>query len=366
MIFPEKLAAAENRYEELNLRLTDPECLGNRELYAKTLREHADLEETVLTYREYKQALAEHDEILEALGSGPDPEFRELLKAELEENNGKIPELERKLMVLLTPKDPNDSKNVIVEIRAGAGGEEAALFGTVLMRMYTHYAEAKGYTVELVDINETELGGVKEAVFSVEGRGAYSRLKFESGVHRVQRVPATESQGRIHTSTATVAVLPEAEELDVELDPNDVDIDIYRSSGAGGQHINKTDSAIRLTHRPTGIVVTCQDQRSQLKNKEKAFKVLYSKLYELEQEAQNKALSGERRAQVGTGDRSERVRTYNYPQNRVTDHRIDLTLYRLDSILEGDLDEIIDALIASEQAEKLAAAGETGKAGADA
>ena len=351
----EKLAAAENRYEELNIKLTEPDVISDREQYAKLLSEHAGLEEIVNAYRAYKKAVGEREEVLEELGSGGvDPEFKELLKAELDEKNEETEKLERELKILLTPKDPNDDKNVFVEIRAGAGGEEAALFGAVLYRMYVHYAESRGWSSEIVDISETELGGIKEIVFSVSGKGAYSRLKYESGVHRVQRVPTTESSGRIHTSTATVAVLPEADAASVTLDPDDVEIDIYRSSGAGGQHINKTDSAIRLTHKPTGIVVTCQDQRSQLKNKEKAFKVLYSKLYELEVTAREEAVSKERRSQVGTGDRSERIRTYNYPQNRVTDHRIDFTLYKLDAVLGGDLDEIIDALITDDQAKKLA------------
>ncbi|MBP5780982.1 MAG: peptide chain release factor 1 [Clostridia bacterium] len=351
----EKLAAAENRYEELNIKLTEPDVISDREQYAKLLSEHAGLEEIVNAYRAYKKAVGEREEVLEELGSGGvDPEFKELLKAELDEKNEETEKLERELKILLTPKDPNDDKNVFVEIRAGAGGEEAALFGAVLYRMYVHYAESRGWSAEIVDISETELGGIKEIVFSVSGKGAYSRLKYESGVHRVQRVPTTESSGRIHTSTATVAVLPEADAASVTPDPDDVEIDIYRSSGAGGQHNNKTDSAIRLTHKPTGIVVTCQDQRSQLKNKEKAFKVLYSKLYELEVTAREEAVSKERRSQVGTGDRSERIRTYNYPQNRVTDHRIDLTLYKLDAVLGGDLDEIIDALITDDQAKKLA------------
>lgn len=355
----EKLTAAENRYEELNLRLTEPDVIANRELYAKLLSEHSELGEIVTVFRQYKDAAAQRKEVLRELENGSHPaEFKELLKAELEEKTEETGRLERELKILLTPKDPNDGKNVFMEIRAGAGGEEAALFAAVLYGMYAHYAQSRGWTVEVVDVSETELGGIKEIVFSVDGKGAYSRLKYESGVHRVQRVPSTESSGRIHTSTATVAVLPEAEEASVTLDPDDVEIDIYRSSGAGGQHINKTDSAIRLTHKPTGIVVTCQDQRSQLKNKEKAFKVLYSKLYEMEVTAKDEALSKERRSQVGTGDRSERIRTYNYPQNRVTDHRIDLTLYRLESVLGGDLDEIIDALITDDQAKKLSGASE--------
>jgi peptide chain release factor 1 len=266
---------------------------------------------------------------------------------------------ERELKILLMPKDPNDDKDVIVEIRAGAGGEEAALFAAVLMRMYTHYAESKGWTVNLLDSNPTEIGGFKEVVFEVEGKGAYSRLKFESGVHRVQRVPATESSGRIHTSTVTVAVLPEADELDeIEINPNDIEVDTYRASGAGGQHVNKTSSAIRITHLPTGIVVTCQDQRSQHKNREKAMRVLKAKLNDIERQKQSSEVAENRKAQVGTGDRSERIRTYNYPQRRVTDHRIGYTLYRIDEFLNGDIDEILDALITSDQAEKLSASEE--------
>lgn len=349
----EKLQTAENRYEELNQKLTDPEVIGNRELYGKILQEHSELSEIVDTFRAYKKAVEDRDSARSMLSGQLEPDFRELVKTEFEEQTALAEELNEKLKELLTPKDPNDNKNVIVEIRGGAGGEEAALFAAVLYRMYVHYAESRGWSTDIVDINETELGGIKEIVFSINGKGAYSRLKFESGVHRVQRVPATESGGRIHTSTATVAVLPEVTEAPVDFNPNDVDIDIYRSSGAGGQHINKTDSAIRLTHRPTGIVVTCQDQRSQLKNKEKAFKVLYAKLYEISQREQAQALSDERRSQVGTGDRSERIRTYNYPQNRVTDHRIDLTLYKLEAILNGDLDEIIDTLITTDRAGKL-------------
>lgn len=349
----EKLQAAENRFEELTQRLTEPDVINNRELYSKILQEHADLAEIVDTYKTYKKCVEERDGAREMMEGPMDSEFKEMVRQEFEEKTEECQVLSQKLKILLTPKDPNDKKNVIIEIRAGAGGEEAALFASVLFRMYSHYAEGRGWSVDVMDVSETEIGGMKEVVFSIDGHGAYSRFKFESGVHRVQRVPATESGGRIHTSTATVAVLPEAEAVDVQLDPNDVDIDIYRSSGAGGQHINKTDSAIRLTHRPTGIVVTCQDQRSQLKNKEKAFRVLYSKLYELSQTAADQALSQERKSQVGTGDRSERIRTYNYPQNRVTDHRIELTLYRLEAILNGDLDEIIDALVTTDQAKKL-------------
>ncbi len=349
----EKLQAAENRFEELTQRLTEPDVINNRELYSKILQEHAELAEIADTYKTYKKCVEERDGAREMMEGPMDPEFKEMVRQEFEEKTEECQALSQKLKILLTPKDPNDKKNVIIEIRAGAGGEEAALFASVLFRMYAHYAEGRGWSVDVMDVSETEIGGMKEVVFSIDGHGAYSRFKFESGVHRVQRVPTTESGGRIHTSTATVAVLPEAEAVDVQLDPNDVDIDIYRSSGAGGQHINKTDSAIRLTHRPTGIVVTCQDQRSQLKNKEKAFRVLYSKLYELSQTAADQALSQERKSQVGTGDRSERIRTYNYPQNRVTDHRIELTLYRLEAILNGDLDEIIDALVTTDQAKKL-------------
>lgn len=354
----EKLQAAENRFEEVTQRLTEPDVINNRDMYSKLLQEHAELSEIAETYKEYKKCVEERDGAREMMEGPLDADFKEMVRQEFEEKVEECKVLEQKLKVLLTPKDPNDGKNVIIEIRGGAGGEEAALFASVLFRMYSHYAESRGWTVEVMDVNETEIGGMKEVVFSIDGAGAYSRFKFESGVHRVQRVPTTEAGGRIHTSTATVAVLPEAEAVDVQLDPNDVDIDIYRSSGAGGQHINKTDSAIRLTHRPTGIVVTCQDQRSQLKNKEKAFRVLYAKLYELSQNAADQALSQERKSQVGTGDRSERIRTYNYPQNRVTDHRIDLTLYRLEAILNGDLDEIVDALITTDQAKRLSKADE--------
>ena len=349
----EKLQAAENRYEELTQKLTDPAILGNPEQYKHTATEHSELEEVVSVYRMYKVIVHDRDEAREMLDRPLEEEFRELVKEEYHEKAEQAAALEEQLRILLVPKDPNDNKNVIVEIRGGAGGEEAALFAAVLFRMYVRYAERSGWHVETVDINETEIGGVKECTFTVIGAGAYSRLKFESGVHRVQRVPATEAGGRIHTSTATVAVLPEVDDVEVDLNLNDVDIDTYRSSGAGGQHINKTESAIRLTHRPTGIVVTCQDEKSQLKNKERAFKVLRSKLYEIQKEQRDSSVAEVRRSQVGSGDRSERIRTYNYPQNRVTDHRIDLTLYNLTAILDGDLDEMIDALITSERAEKL-------------
>ncbi len=283
-----------------------------------------------------------------------DSDFRELVQTEYEEALEKVGELENKLKMLLTPKDPNDNKNVIVEIRGGAGGEEAALFGSVLFRMYLRYAERNNWKADVIDMNETEIGGMKEVIFSIEGKGAYSRLKFESGVHRVQRVPATEAGGRIHTSTATVAVLPEIDDVEIEININDLQIDTFRSSGAGGQHINKTESAIRITHKPTGIVVSCQDEKSQLKNKERALKVLRSKLYDLYKGKQDSEIAETRKSQVGTGDRSERIRTYNYPQNRITDHRIDLTLYKLNTVLDGELDELIDALITTEQSEKIA------------
>ncbi len=349
----EKLQAAENRYEELTQKLTDPAVLGNPEQYKRTATEHAELEELVSVYRAYKAASRDRDET-RALLEGPLEEgFRELVKEEHREKTEEAAALEEKLRILLIPRDPNDSKNVIVEIRGGAGGEEAALFAAVLFRMYVRYAERSGWRTEPVDLNETEIGGIKECTFTVIGAGAYSRLKYESGVHRVQRVPVTEAGGRIHTSTATVAVLPEVDDVEVDLNLNDVEIDTYRSSGAGGQHINKTESAIRLTHRPTGIVVTCQDEKSQLKNKERAFKVLRSKLYEIQKEQRDNTVAQARRSQVGSGDRSERIRTYNYPQNRVTDHRIDLTLYKLTAVLDGDLEEIIDALTTSDRAEKL-------------
>lgn len=350
----DKLQAAEHRFEELTQKLTDPEVLANPELYRKTATEHSGLEELVNVFKEYKQAVIERDEARNALDDMLDDEFRELVKEEFRTKSQEVAELEDKLRILLIPKDPNDNKNVIMEIRGGAGGEEAALFGAVLLRMYTHYAQNHNWRVEILDINETEIGGIKECTFSVIGQGAYSRLKYESGVHRVQRVPVTEAGGRIHTSTATVAVLPEVEDVDVELDMTEVEVETYRSGGAGGQHVNKTESAIRLIHKPTGIVVTCQDERSQLKNKEKALKVLRSKLYDLQKTERESSLAETRKSQVGTGDRSERIRTYNYPQNRTTDHRIELTLYKLEAILDGDLEEIIDALITSERAEKLA------------
>ena len=317
------------------------------------MKELKSIEEIVLTYREYKQAVKSQDESIEILEESGDSDLKELAQLELDEAKQNIEELSEKLKILLLPKEPNDERNVIVEIRGGAGGEESALFSAVLFRMYSMYAEKKGYKVEIVNANETELGGYKEISFMIEGEGAYSRFKYESGVHRVQRVPETESQGRVHTSTTTVAVLPEAEDVELEIDPKDLKIDTFRSSGAGGQHINKTSSAIRITHLPTGTVVECQDERSQYKNKDKALKVLKSRLLKEKQDKQASEIAANRKSQVGTGDRSERIRTYNYPQGRLTDHRIGLTLYKLEDILNGNLDEVIDALVTADRAEKL-------------
>ena len=349
----ENLQVFENRYEELNLKLYDPQSAAVRELYAALMKEHKEITPIVEAYRAYQgcvESLAEAKELLEETS---EKELRELAQEEIRENSELLARLEEQLKLLLLPKDPNDEKNVIVEIRGGAGGEEAALFAANLYRMYSMYAEKKGWKTELVNLNETELGGFKEVSFMIDGEGAFSRLKFESGVHRVQRVPETEAQGRIHTSTATVAVLPEAEDVDVQIDPKDLQIDTFRSSGAGGQHINKTSSAIRITHLPTGMVVECQDERSQYKNKDKAMKVLRARLLAQEVEKASSQVAEERRSQVGTGDRSERIRTYNYPQARVTDHRIGLTLYKLEDVLNGALDEVIDPLIAADRAAKL-------------
>ena len=348
----EKIEIFDKRYTELNRRLYEPSVAANPEEYQKVMKEVKSIEEIVLTYRDYKAAVQTEQESLEILESG-DAELRELAQMELDEAKEKIEELSEQLKILLLPKDPNDDRNVIVEIRGGAGGEESALFSAVLFRMYTMYAERRGYRVEVVNANETELGVYKEISFMIEGDGAYSRFKFESGVHRVQRVPETESQGRVHTSTTTVAVLPEAEDVELEIDPKDLKIDTFRSSGAGGQHINKTSSAIRVTHIPTGTVVECQDERSQYKNKDKALKVLKSRLLKEKQDKQASEIAADRKSQVGTGDRSERIRTYNYPQGRLTDHRIGLTLYKLEDILNGNLDEVIDALITADRAEKL-------------
>ncbi len=352
----DKLEAADNRYEEISLKLSDPAVIADQDEYRRLMKEYSELEEIVNKYREYKKVKSDLAEARELLDSTLDKDFRDLVQMEFDEAKEKLEVIEGELKILLMPKDPNDNRSVIMEIRGGAGGEEAALFAGDLFRMYTRYGERHRWKTEILDINETEIGGIKEVVFSIEARGAYSRLKYESGVHRVQRVPTTESSGRIHTSTVTVAVLPEVDEVDVDINPNDLQIDTYRASGAGGQHINKTDSAIRITHLPTGIVVTCQDQRSQHKNKDKAMKILRSKLYEIAQEQQTSEIAAARRSQVGTGDRSERIRTYNFPQGRVSDHRIGLTLYKIDEIMDGDLDEIIDALITADQSEKLGSA----------
>ena len=348
----EKIEIFDKRYSELNRKLYEPSVAADPEAYRKIMKEIKSIEEIVLTYRDYKAAVQTEQDSLEILEGG-DSELRELAQMELDDAKEKIDELSEQLKILLLPKDPNDDRNVIVEIRGGAGGEESALFSAVLFRMYTMYAEKRGYRVEVVNVNETELGGYKEISFMIEGDGAYSRFKYESGVHRVQRVPETESQGRVHTSTTTVAVLPEAEDVELEIDPKDLKIDTFRSSGAGGQHINKTSSAIRVTHIPTGTVVECQDERSQYKNKDKALKVLKSRLLKEKQDKQASEIAADRKSQVGTGDRSERIRTYNYPQGRLTDHRIGLTLYKLEDILNGNLDEVIDALVTADRAEKL-------------
>ena len=349
----ERIEIFDKRYSELNSRLYEPSVASDPEEYQKIMKEIKSIEELVQTYREYKSAVQSEKESLEILEDSSDSELKELAQAELDEAKENIEKLSEQLKILLLPKDPNDERNVIIEIRGGAGGEESALFSAVLFRMYSMYAEKRGYRVEVINANETELGGYKEISFMIEGEGAYSRFKFESGVHRVQRVPETESQGRVHTSTTTVAVLPEAEDVELEIDPKDLKIDTFRSSGAGGQHINKTSSAIRITHLPTGTVVECQDERSQYKNKDKALKVLKSRLLKEKQDKQASEIAENRKSQVGTGDRSERIRTYNYPQGRLTDHRIGLTLYKLEDILNGNLDEVIDALITADRAEKL-------------
>ena len=348
----EKLKQLDNRYAELGQRMENGEIYADPAAYTKCAREMKELEPIVMAYREYEKcrsAMAGAEELMS------DPEFKELAQEEYAEAKAKCAGLEEKLKILLLPKDPNDERNVIMEIRGGVGGEEGSLFACDLFRMYSMYAESKGWKIDIVNINETELGGIKEISFVVEGAGAYSRLKFEAGGHRVQRVPETESGGRIHTSAATVAVLPEAEEVEFDINPNDLQIDTYRSSGAGGQHVNKTESAIRITHIPTGVVVECQDERSQYKNKDKAMKILRSKLYEAEQAKQAAAIAAERKSQVGSGDRSDRVRTYNFPQNRVTDHRLtgDVRNFNISSVMNGGLDPIIDALVTADQAEKL-------------
>ncbi len=355
----DKLNEVEKRYEEVNALVCRSEVVADLEQYTKLMKELKHLTPVVEKFREYKKAQATLEESKMMIEEGGmDADFAQMVKEEFEQSKEDVERISEELKVLLLPRDPNDDKNVIIEIRGGAGGEESALFAGVLYRMYSMYAESKGFKTEVLSANETGLGGYKEISFSVDGDGAYSRFKFESGVHRVQRVPETESQGRIHTSTTTVAVLPEAEEVDFEINEKDLQIDTFRSSGAGGQHINKTSSAIRITHIPTGTVVECQDERSQHKNKEKALKVLRARLYDAEKAKHDAEIAGERKAQVGTGDRSERIRTYNYPQGRVSDHRINLTLYKLEAILNGDLDELIDVLITADTAEKLKASGE--------
>jgi len=349
----DKLQALEEKYEELTREMSDPDIFNDPQAYNKLAKAHADLGEIVGKYREYRQVLQDLEDAELMLDEPQDEDFAAMLNEEIERLSEAKEKLQGELQVLLLPKDPNDDKNVIVEIRAGTGGEEAALFAGTLFRMYSRYAEDQRWKVNMLSSNATELGGFKEVIFVIEGQGAYSRLKFESGVHRVQRIPATEAGGRIHTSTATVAVLPEAEEVELHIDPNDLKIDVYRSSGPGGQSVNTTDSAVRVTHLPTGLVVACQDEKSQHKNKEKALKILRARLYDQLQEEAEREQAAVRRSQVGTGDRSERIRTYNFPQGRVTDHRINLTLYKLDLVIDGDLDEIIDGLITADQVERL-------------
>lgn len=352
----EKLKALEERYEEINNKLMEPDVINDQALYTSLMKEYKSITPIIEKFREYKKAKESFDEAVELLDAGGlDKEFKEMVQLQYDESKEQEEKLTEELKILLLPKDPNDDKNVIVEIRGGAGGEEASLFANSLYRMYTMYAERNGWSIEVINANETELGGFKEISFSIQGEGAYSRLKYESGVHRVQRVPETESQGRVHTSTVTVAVLPEADDVEFEInEATDLKIDVFRASGAGGQHINKTESAVRITYLPTGLVVECQDERSQHKNKERALKVLRSKLYEEQQRAQENEIAAVRRSQVGTGDRSERIRTYNFPEGRVSDHRIGLTIYRLEQFLNGNMDEVIDALATADQAAKLA------------
>ncbi len=353
----DKLKVAEERYEEINGKLMDPETVNDQKAYKTLMKEYKTLTPLVEKYREYKKASDDFDEAKEMLSEGGiDKDFKEMVQLQYDENKELIEKYTEELKIMLLPKDPDDDRNVIIEIRGGAGGEEAALFANSLFRMYTMYAQTKGWKMEIVNANPTELGGYKEISFSIEGEGAYAKLKYESGVHRVQRVPETETQGRIHTSTITVAVLPEMEEVDVEINPADLEFQTFRSSGAGGQHINKTESAIRIIHHPTGVIVECQEERSQHKNKDKAMKMLYSKLYEAKLNEQTSKIAAERKIQVGTGDRSERIRTYNYPQSRVTDHRIGLTLYKLEQMLNGDCDEVFDALAIADRAAKLSGA----------
>ena len=346
----QKLEDVEKRYEELNKLISDPDVISNQNEWKKLMKEHSSIEDVVMKFREYKNVQKNIEDAKEMLS---DPELKDLAEEEILTNKEKLPILEEELKILLIPKDPNDDNNVICEIRSGAGGEEAALFAGTLFRMYSMYAERKHFKIEVLNSNETELGGFKEISFMITGKGAYSRFKFESGVHRVQRVPDTESSGRIHTSTATVAVLPEVEDVEVEINPADIRMEVFRASGAGGQHINKTSSAVRLIHEPTGVVAECQTERSQVQNREYAMRLLRSRIYQIEKEKQEKELASERKSQVGSGDRSEKIRTYNYPQGRITDHRIGLSIYQFENFLNGDLDEMIDNLIASDRAEQL-------------
>ena len=346
----EKLEAIEKRYEELTKLISDPEVISNQAEWQKLMKEHASIEDIALKFKEYKKVKQSMDDAKEMMD---DPELKELAEAEYYEAKDNLPKLEEELKFLLIPKDPDDDKNIICEIRAGAGGEEAALFAGTLFRMYSMYAETKHWKVEVLNENETGLGGYKEITFMVTGKGAYSRLKFESGVHRVQRVPETESSGRIHTSTATVAVLPVVEDVEIEINPADIKMEVFRSSGAGGQHINKTSSAVRLIHEPTGIVVECQTERSQFQNRDNAMRMLKTKLYEIEKQKQDSEIANDRKSQVGSGDRSEKIRTYNYPQGRITDHRIGLSIFQMENFLNGNIDEMIDNLIAADRAEKL-------------
>lgn len=355
----DKLVEVKRRYEEINRLLMDPSVINDNARYKNLMKEYKNLTPLIEKFDEYTQAKDNFEEAKAMLDEGGlEPDFKEMVRMQYEESKEQMEAFSQELKILLLPKDENDDRNVIIEIRGGAGGEEAALFAYNLYRMYNMYADSKGWKTEILSANETELGGFKEVSFSIEGEGVYSRFKFESGVHRVQRVPDTETQGRIHTSTVTVAVMLEVDDVEVDINPNDLKIDTFRSSGAGGQHINKTSSAIRVTHIPTGLVVECQDERSQHKNKDKALKVLRSRLYDIEKAKQDAEVAQERKSQVGTGDRSERIRTYNYPQGRLTDHRIGLTIYRLEQVLNGDLDEVIDALVTADQAEKLKMSGE--------
>lgn len=349
----DKLEYIENRYEELSQVISDPDVINRQDEWKRLVKEHAAFEDIVIKYREFRDVVKGIQDAREMLQDKLDKEFKDMVEQEVEVLESRKFSLLQEMKLLLLPKDPMDDKNVVVEIRGGAGGDEAALFGAVLFRMYTRYAERQGWKIDILSSNYTDIGGVKEIIFVIEGKGAYSRLKYESGVHRVQRIPATESGGRIHTSTATVAVLPEAEDVDVEINPNDLRIDVFRSSGHGGQSVNTTDSAVRVTHLPSGLVVSCQDEKSQLKNKDKAIKVLKSRLLDLAQQENKAEYAQNRKSQVGTGDRSERIRTYNYPQGRVSDHRIGLTIYKLEDFLDGDLHEMLEALSQAEQAEKL-------------